>query len=131
MKRILLGIFFILALLLVPALASAQGVGITSVNFRQYLPGATVPVTGPFNILVAGVTCNLVASTAQPVHSLRWTNPVNAGAVCQWVDPGTGPLFAAVYRALTGTLTNLAGTIESTESTPPRLLRGPRLRQEV
>ena len=109
-------IFATFGLVLLASSAHAQGVGITAVNLRQYLAGAPTPVAGPFTIAVASVTCNQAAPITPPPASLLWADPVNAGQVCQYIDPGTGPLFARVYGALEGTLTNLAGALESPES---------------
>ena len=90
--------------------------GITSYNFRQYLAGAASPITPPFNMLSTAVTCNQVPPTTQAIHTILWDDSNNVGQVCIWTDPGTGPLFAKVYGALEGTLTALAGTLESSES---------------
>ncbi len=109
-------LFVTLSLVLLASSAHAQGVGITAVNLRQYVAGASTPVTAAFTISVASVTCNLTAPVPPPPASLLWADPVNAGKVCQYIDPGTGPLFAKVYGALEGTLTNVAGALESPES---------------
>lgn len=105
--------------------AAAQGVGITSVTYRQYLPGAAQPVTTPFNVSVSAVTCNQTISTAPTPKRFTWDDPDNANKVCVYVDPGTGPLFAKIYGALEATLTNLAGTLESPESPRSPFLHPP------
>lgn len=104
--------------------AHAQGVGITAVNFRQYLASAPTPVVAPFTIPVASMVCNQ-PKPVTTLHSASWDDPDNAGKACVYVDPGTGPLFARVYGALEGTLTNVAGTIESVESARAPFLRPP------
>lgn len=113
MKRLILALLVVVGF---PTLASAQGVGITAVNFRQYLVGGVTPVSGPFTVPIASVTCNQASPVTAPPASLIWNDPPNVGRVCMYVDPGTGPLFATVYGALEGTLTNLAGALESPES---------------
>jgi hypothetical protein len=103
--------------------AAQSGSGITSHNFRQYLVGATTPVTTPFNFLDTAVTCNLLNPITTP-HAIAWDDPNDLATPpthsCVWVDSGTGPLFAKIYGALVATLTNIAGTgaaaLESAES---------------
>lgn len=96
--------------------AHAQGLGVTAINVRQYQAGAPAPISGVFAIPVASISCNQAALPSGPVHSIVWDDPINAGQVCLYVDPGTGPLFAKVYGALELTITNVAGTLESPES---------------
>jgi hypothetical protein len=107
----------LLFLLIAPATVSAQG--ITSHTFRQYLVGGTVPITAPFNFLDTAVVCNQVTPITT-AHSVSYDDPADTAIppthACVWVDNGTGPLFAKVYGALVGTLTNIAGTVESAES---------------
>lgn len=106
----------VVALFIVQGGGDAQTVGITAHNLRQYLAGAATPVTAPFTIQHAAVTCNATVPTVG--KTAYWDDPDNAGKVCFWTDPGTGPLFAKVYGAIEYTLTNLAGTTESPESAP-------------
>jgi len=110
MKKLVFVSFFILC----SNVVRAQG--ITSYNFRQYLAGAVSPVTPPYNFLSTATVCNQVPPATQAVHTILWDDINNVGQVCIWTDPGTGPLFAKVYGALEGTLTSLAGTLESAES---------------
>lgn len=120
MKRLI----FILGFLVIAATASAQSApGIVSHNFRQYFVGATTPVTTPFNFLDTAVTCNQL-NPVTTAHTLGWDDPSDTAVPpahsCIWTDTGTGPLFAKIYGALVGTLTNIAGTgttaVESLES---------------
>lgn len=104
--------------------ASAQTVGMTAVNFRQYLAGAPAPVTPPFTISMSAVMCNQTPPIAT-LHSVSWDDADNAGKVCVYIDPGTGPLFARIFGALEGTLTNLAGSVESPESARAPFLHPP------
>src|SRR6266849_5279515 len=82
-----------------PALVRAQGVGITAINFRQYLAGAAAPVSGPFTIAIANVVCNQV-NPVTSIHTISWDDPADTAVPpthsCVYVDPGTGPLFASV-----------------------------------
>lgn len=104
-----------LGLLLVAASAHAQS-GITAHTYRQYLAGATTPVVAPFVIQQTAVTCNVALPAPLSAHSIYFADPDNAGKDCVWTDPGTGPLFAKVFGNMEGTLTNIAGTLESPES---------------
>jgi hypothetical protein len=94
-----------------------------SYTIRIYVAGAPTPVRTT-TITAAQVVCNLVPPTVTiPVTNpskIDWTDLVNAGRVCLWTDPGTGPLLtpglaSGNYEA-TLTATNTAGT--SAESSP-------------
>lgn len=107
------------ALVLVAAAASAQPV--TGYTLRVYTAGTNTIVAGPTVVPVASIQCNvdpttIVANTVNPVKAL-WTDTVNAGKVCVYTDPGSGPLsttpFGGNYEA-TATASNSAG--ESPES---------------
>jgi len=95
-------ILFALALLVLPALAFAQAVDGYRLNIY---PASTPPTTTPtqtFDFLMSAITCNLappVVVPGVPVNPTRaiWDDPANAGRVCQWNDPGTGPLFAVPF----------------------------------
>lgn len=119
---IVVGLIVWLAL---PSAVIAQGLGVTALNFRQYLPGAQAPTASPFTIPVNTVTCNQTSPTILSAASMVWDDPDNSGKVCLYVDPGTGPLFAKVAGSLEGTLTNLAGALESPESNRAPFSRPP------
>lgn len=91
MRRIML-LAAALVLLIAPA-AQAQD----SWPFRTFAPGGLAPIS-TFVITPASVVCNLAppapgASRINPTK-IAWDDPANAGKVCQFVDSGTGPLFA-------------------------------------
>lgn len=123
MRRRLIGV----ALGVLVGSVSLTAQGITSHTLRQYLVGAAQPVTTTV-IPETAVTCNQTpptgTSTLNPTK-LVWDDPANAGKVCLYTDPGTGPLAATVYGALEGTLTNIAGTIEGVESNRAPFSRSP------
>ena len=105
-------LWLIAILLLLPALASAQA--ITSYTLVVSSGAGAVSTT----VLPAtSVTCNQTplptTNTVNPRH-VQFTDPVNAGMACIYLDPGTGPLaalpFGATAYTATLTATNSAGT---------------------
>lgn len=57
-----------------------------------------------FDFTIGGITCNLappVIPPGTPVNPTQalWDDPSNAGRVCRWQDPGTGPLFSVPFGA--------------------------------
>jgi hypothetical protein len=95
MKTLLLA----LVILCLPALASAQALDGYRLNIYNAGAAPTATPVQTFDFLMPAITCNITPPTATPgvpVNPTRaiWDDPGNAGRVCQWVDPGTGPLFA-------------------------------------
>jgi len=90
---------FVAILLLLSTSVSAQTVDGYRLNVY---PTGAAPVATPttfFDFLSSAITCNLAPPTVVltlPVNPTRvmWDDPNNTGRVCQWTDPGTGPLFA-------------------------------------
>lgn len=89
-----------IALLAAPSLATAQTIDGYRLNIY---PGGAAPTATPtmfFDFLSSAITCNLAPpappAPGTPVNPTRamWDDPNNTGRVCQWTDPGTGPLFA-------------------------------------
>lgn len=88
-------IFLSLVVVLIAAPAVAQTPD--GVRLSIYQSGATSPTTS-FDMLNAAIQCNQAppaanASTVNPTR-VSWNDTANAGRVCQWTDPGTGPLMA-------------------------------------
>lgn len=95
MTRLLLT-FAIVFVLASPAAAQILGARLNIYNSGAG-PTAT-PITF-FDFLNAATVCNQVPPAAVPspvVNPTRaiWDDPANAGRVCIWTDPGTGPLFS-------------------------------------
>lgn len=97
---------------------------ITSYPLRIYNVGATSPLSTT-DLLAANVVCNQTApSSTSPVNPMRaiWDDPDNAGKVCIWTDPGTGPLaslpFGATSYEATLAATNAAGTSPESNRAP-------------
>lgn len=94
-----------------------------SYTFRAYGVGATQPIQTPFTFQAGAVACNqdppAAPSTVNPTR-FSWDDRVNAGKVCIWTDPGTGPLFSApigtIPGSYEGTLTATANGLTSLES---------------
>ncbi len=88
MKRLIV----VLCLLLSAVVVGAQNPD--TYVLRIYPAGGTTAIRSA-TILAASVTCNLVAVAASNVNPKRveWDDVVNAGKVCLWTDPGTGPLL--------------------------------------
>ena len=123
------------AWLTLSGIASAQA--ITSWTLSTYtvtsigppLVLSAAPVVPPTVIPLASATCNQTPpATTSNVNPTRadWTDPVNAGKICFWVDPGTGsiagaPISSTVTYASIITATNSAGT--SPASTPALFTR--------
>jgi hypothetical protein len=100
------------------AVSSFAQSGITGQNYRQYVAGASSPIAGPSLLPIANILCGQTPPNPQLAHTIVWADPNNAAMVCIYTDPGTGVLLATVksYGNMEGTLTNLAGTLESPES---------------
>lgn len=103
-----------IGLLFIAGPASAQS--ITAYPLKVYNVGASSPLSTT-DLLAANVVCNQTApTTTSPVNPMRaiWDDPDNAGKVCVWTDPGTGPLaslpFGATVYEATLSATNAAGT---------------------
>jgi len=92
----------LLAVLAAPSNALAQAIDGYRLNIY---PAMTPPASTPlsfFDFQIGAITCNLAPPTpvaGLPVNPSRaiWDDPDNAGRVCQWNDPGTGPLFAVPF----------------------------------
>lgn len=119
MKRLL----FVLAGLVLFA-SSAHAQPISKWTIRTYSAGAPAPLSAPADLLAANVICNLDPATVTPGPNpikAVWDDPANAGKVCVWTDPGTGPLlstpFGGNYEA-TLTATNSAGTSPESARAP-------------
>ena len=90
-------VIFIATLKITPAAAQT----VDGYRLNVY-PAGAAPAATPttfFDFLSSAVTCNLAPSTpvpGLPVNPTRaqWDDPNNTGRMCQWTDPGTGPLFA-------------------------------------
>jgi len=129
MKIIVLAI----ALLLLSTSAAAQALDGYRLNIYPTGTPATATPTTFFDFLNSAVTCNLAPPTpivGVPVNPTRaiWEDPANTGRVCQWTDPGTGPLFAipvgAAYEA-TLQFFNAAGRGPESNRTPFSRLASP------
>lgn len=87
-----------------PSLASAQSIDGYRLNVY---PAGAAPTATPitfFDFTKTAIECNQapeVVPPGVPVNPRRvlWDDPDNAGRVCRWVDPGTGPLFAVPFGA--------------------------------
>jgi hypothetical protein len=99
MKLILL-LTFAITLAVSPRPAAAQTIDGARLNIY---PGGAAPGATPttfFDFLSSAITCNLappaVSAAGPAVNPTRvmWDDPTNTGRVCQWTDPGTGPLFS-------------------------------------
>lgn len=92
----------LLGVLAAPSSAFAQIDGYRLNIYPQATPPATTPIQS-FDFQIGAITCNLAppaaTTTGVPVNPSRaiWDDPANAGRVCQWTDPGTGPLFAVPF----------------------------------
>lgn len=93
----------------------AQAQTITSWPLKIYNQGAAVPLSTTV-LAVTNVVCNQTPPTpgaAVNPSRVLWDDASNAGKVCIWTDPGTGPLFSVpfggTYEA-TLAATNSAGT---------------------
>src|SRR5262245_1020479 len=97
MKRMV----FVLGMLLIAHAASAQS--ITAYPLKIYNVGATTPLSTT-DLLAANVVCNqappTTTSTIDPTKVI-WDDEANAGRLCIWTDPGTGPLASLPFGALT------------------------------
>lgn len=87
------------ALGLLASSASAQSL-ITTYQVRIYIQGGGVAPVSTFDISSNDVRCGQ-AKVAAPTGTvsnpsrLRWDDPLNPAVMdCEWVDSGTGPLFA-------------------------------------
>ena len=102
------------------AVLNAQASDYTLRIYPVKTPQATAPIT-PATLLSANVLCNQTApvstSTRNPNKAV-WDDPANAGKVCVWTDPGTGPLLGTPtgFAALEATLTMIGGGAETDES---------------
>ncbi len=113
---------FALAFLLLASTVHAQPV--TKWTIRVYNQGAAQPISPPTDLLAANVICGLDPSALTPSPNplkAAWNDVANAGKVCMWADPGTGPLlstpFGGNYEA-TLTATNTAGTSAESARAP-------------
>jgi len=95
------------ALFASPAMAQS----VTGYRLHIYPAGAPTTATPltTFDFFTTAVTCNVAAPAADAptINPSRviWDDPANAGKVCQWNDPGNGPLFAVpIGAAYEGTL---------------------------
>lgn len=109
----------VVGFVLMSSVVSAQSISKWTV--RTYNAGAGTPLQS-FDLLAANVVCNqapISGSTVNP-DKVVFDDPINAGKVCVWTDPGTGPLFAVPFGGsyeATLTATNSTGTSpESTRS---------------
>lgn len=133
MKRILLA----LALLVLPAIAQAQEVvPIDGYRLNIYPgTGAAAPLTFT-EFLSANVTCNQTppppGTTINPNKAV-WDDAANAGKVCIWTDPGTGPLLAlppvGTFEATLSAYNAAGRSVESNRApfsrlTPPAVRTG-------
>jgi hypothetical protein len=116
MKRVTQVFALFVALLAVPALASAQA--ITSYNLGIFLQGGSAPISTAV-LPAASFVCGQARVATPPVNAnpnrVVIEDPGNAALDCIYVDGGGGPLLAlpfnptAIYTA-TMTATNSAGT---------------------
>ncbi len=86
----------LVALLALAAPATAQT--IEGYRLSIYTTGAAQPMNS-FDFAMSAVTCNLPVPSLPPAPATNptraiWDDPTNAGRICQWTDPGTGPLFS-------------------------------------
>lgn len=101
------------AVLLCPSVASAQA--ITAWTLRIFNAGATTALSTT-DLLAANVICNQApppAGSAVNPSRVAFDDVGNAGRVCIWTDPGTGPLFSVPFGGAfeaSLTATNVAGT---------------------
>lgn len=99
-------------------------------NLRIYVAGAPAPI-GPPNLLPgASVVCNQAAPASTVTRNPNkavFDDPANAGRVCIYTDPGTGPLLATPtgFQNLEGTITMVSGGAETDESNRAPFLRTP------
>ncbi len=113
-----------LIFLLLPVPLAAQS--ITSYTLTLYQSGTQTLVGTPTVIPVAAVICNQTPPTATSTvnpDKVVFTDTVNVGKACIYLDPGTGPLKTLPFgpSAYEGTLkaTNSAATsAESARSLP-------------
>lgn len=115
MKKLL----FALSFLCLASTVHAQP--ITKWTLRVYNVGAPTPLSAPADLLPANVTCNVdpatvVATSANPLKA-GWDDISNAGKLCVWADPGTGPLlstpFGGSYEATLSATNSAATSAES------------------
>jgi hypothetical protein len=97
-------LLILVACLLAPQLASAQAIDGYRLNIYNQGAAPTATPIQSFDFANAAITCNLAPPTVTPgtpVNPTRalWDDPTNAGRVCQWQDPGTGPLFSVPFGA--------------------------------
>lgn len=134
-------ILSLLVLLLLPIALTAQAP--SSYIIGYYQPGAPQPIQ-TFTFQASAVMCNqpspAVGTPSVSVNPTKavWNDPDNAGKVCLWTDPGTGPLFTApipgTYEA-TLKAVNAAGTGPESNRAPfsrlglPAVLTGFRVTQ--
>ena len=111
----------ILGGLLYPSVVSAQA--ITLWTLRIFNAGATAALSTT-DLLATNVICNQVppplGSTVNPSRA-AFDDVNNAGRVCIWTDPGTGPLFSVPFGGAfeaSLTATNAAGTSAESARAP-------------
>jgi hypothetical protein len=91
---------FLLAILAVPILLGAQ-----TYDLKIYAVGASAPQqTFTLPSVLCGQEPTANPSNVNPTK-VEWTDEVNAGKVCKFVDTGSGPLIARPLGAYEGTLT--------------------------
>lgn len=113
----------VLLLLALPARAQTPD----AYTFRAYTAGAAQPIIAPFVFASQAMQCNQAPltnpSTVNPTR-FAWDDTINAGKVCIWTDPGTGPLFSTPISTTLGqyegtlTATNTGGTSVESNRAP-------------
>lgn len=120
--RRVLGIAVLLACVVgLPRPVSGQS--ITSWTLRVYNQGAQLPLSTT-TLLPISVMCNQAPPAAGPATNpsrVVWDDGANAGKVCIWTDPGTGPLFSVPFG---GTYDGTLAAINSA-GTSPESVRAP------
>jgi hypothetical protein len=108
---------WLVVLMVLWAATAAQAQNITSWTVNLYTGAeASAPLLRTATAPASAVTCNLDPASAQPNGSVRWSDPVNVGRDCQWVNATFFALAPGNYQG--GLLaTNSAGS--SPESRSP------------
>lgn len=116
-------VFVLLALALVAVRAEAQAV--TTYTVTIYAAGTNTVIGTPSVIPAASFVCNQPSPAGVTVNpnKVLFADPVNAGQVCLYTDPGTGPLGslplgAAQYEATVIATNNVGSSAESARALP-------------
>lgn len=125
MLQILLAVIIAFAVTASPVGAQTP----TSYTLKTFNVGAAQPLQ-TFSLQATATVCNQVkpADTTVNPGKVGWADPVNAGKVCIWTDPGTGPLFAAPTPGsyeLTVAAVNTAGASADSARVPFARLAAP------